>query len=187
MQMNTAVKRLFSCDLSDILAALPGPSDPVWDTFRRRQRAFQLHGHTRSIAVKWCELASTKAIPDVVEPLYVPPPLREAANRCGKRFEDYYAGTAVTLLLTELAPGEDVPMHRDAGPVLTQCHRCHIPIVTDPNVQFIVDDEVFHLEAGQAYEFDNMRRHGVKNRSNAPRVHLICNVIPSGGLQTSAA
>ena len=185
MQMDTAVTPLFRFDVSDILAALPEPSDPLWDKFQLRQKRFKSHSYTRTIAIRWCELKDGKATPQVLDLLYAPEAFRNAANRCAEQFENYYGGSAVTLLLTELVPGQDVPMHRDKGAVLTQCHRCHLPIVTDPDVQFIVDGEVFHMEAGQAYEFDNVRLHGVKNLSNSARVHLISNVIPKDGLRAA--
>jgi hypothetical protein len=185
MQMNTAMTPLFRFDVSDILAALPEPSDPVWDKFQLRQKRFKSHSYTRTIAIRWCGLKDADDRPRFMDMLYAPQALRDAANRCAEQFESYYDGSAVAVLLTELAPGQDIPMHRDKGAVLTQCHRCHIPIVTDPDVQFIVGDEAFHLEAGQAYEFDNVRLHGVKNCSKSARVHLISNVMPKEGLKVA--
>lgn len=57
-------------------------------------------------------------------------------------------------------------------------HRCHLPIITSEQVSFSIDKVDHHLPAGQVYELDNMRLHGVSNAGPERRVHLICNVLP---------
>ena len=75
-----------------------------------------------------------------------------------------------------LSPGGEVSLHRDGGNYLETCHRIHIPIVTHPDCKYIIEENEYYWERGKVYEFDNMREHGVKNRSDIWRIHLLLNI-----------
>ena len=72
-----------------------------------------------------------------------------------------------------LGPGEIVPPHCDINYHWTNRTRIHIPIITHPDVQFVCDDQSVNMAEGQAWIFDNWRRHCVKNNSNITRIHLV--------------
>lgn len=72
-----------------------------------------------------------------------------------------------------LAPGDIVPPHCDINYHWLHRTRIHIPIVTHPDVRFLCDGEEVHMAAGEAWIFDNWRRHSVENRSDITRVHLV--------------
>jgi hypothetical protein len=61
-------------------------------------------------------------------------------------------------------------MHRDST------MRIHIPIITHPECKYIIEDIEYHWEPGKVYEFDNTRMHGVDNRNDQWRVHLMFNL-----------
>ena len=75
-----------------------------------------------------------------------------------------------------LRPNGTVGQHRDGAIWLETCHRIHIPIITHPDCKYIIDDVEYHWEAGKVYEFDNTRIHGVENRNDEWRVHLMFNL-----------
>ena len=75
--------------------------------------------------------------------------------------------------LMRLAPGATVPEHADVGYNWHTRVRMHIPIVTRPEVIFHCDGEAVHMAAGEAWLFDNWRRHHVVNGSDVSRVHLV--------------
>lgn len=102
-------------------------------------------------------------------------PLHEAFEPVAARIAAFFPGTGRVLnaQLAMLGPGDDIPEHIDYGPVLEATHRVHVPLVTHPDVQFLVDGENIHLEVGQAYELDNLRPHSVLNLSPVRRIHLI--------------
>jgi aspartyl/asparaginyl beta-hydroxylase (cupin superfamily) len=75
-----------------------------------------------------------------------------------------------------LAPNSKVGIHSDTGDFLELCHRIHIPIVTFPECKYIIDNFEYHWECGKVYEFDNTRPHGVDNRSDNWRTHLLLNI-----------
>lgn len=72
-----------------------------------------------------------------------------------------------------LAPGARVPEHADINYHWHSRVRLHIPIFTRPEVRFHCDGESVHMAAGEAWIFDNWRRHHVENNSSAERIHLV--------------
>lgn len=75
--------------------------------------------------------------------------------------------------LMRLAPGARVPVHADINYHWHTRVRMHIPIYTQPEVSFHCDGQSVHMAAGEAWIFDNWRRHHVENGSRAARVHLV--------------
>ena len=75
--------------------------------------------------------------------------------------------------LMRLAAGAGVPEHADINYHWHTRVRLHIPVFTRPEVRFHCDGEAVHMGAGEAWIFDNWRRHHVENRSEAERIHLV--------------
>ena len=75
--------------------------------------------------------------------------------------------------LMRLAPGAKVPEHADASYHWYSRVRIHIPVYTRPEVLFHCDGQTVHMAAGEAWVFDNWRRHSVDNGSSEERVHLV--------------
>lgn len=75
--------------------------------------------------------------------------------------------------LMRLAPGANVPEHADINYHWHSRVRLHIPIFTQPEVIFNCDGQSVHMAAGEAWIFDNWRRHHVKNAAKEPRIHLV--------------
>lgn len=75
--------------------------------------------------------------------------------------------------LMRLAPGASVPEHADINYHWHTRVRLHIPITTRPQVRFHCDGETVHMAAGEAWVFDNWRRHHVENGWDADRIHLV--------------
>lgn len=72
-----------------------------------------------------------------------------------------------------LAPGARVPEHADINYHWHTRVRLHIPVFTWPEVRFHCDGETVHMGAGEAWVFDNWRRHHVENNATGARVHLV--------------
>jgi len=75
--------------------------------------------------------------------------------------------------LMRLAPGAGVPEHADINYHWHTRVRLHIPVFTQPAVRFHCDGEAVHMAAGEAWIFDNWRRHHVENKASAERIHLV--------------
>jgi hypothetical protein len=79
--------------------------------------------------------------------------------------------------LMGLGPGADVPPHVDINYYWRTHVRIHIPIVTNPGVEFTVDGETRHLAAGECWALDTFRSHTVSNRGEERRVHLVLDTV----------
>jgi hypothetical protein len=76
-----------------------------------------------------------------------------------------------------LAPGGFVHEHRDiTGASPMGVLRLHVPIVTDPRVEFYVNGRRVALQPGEAWILDTSYRHRVANHSTVRRVHLVVDV-----------
>lgn len=77
-------------------------------------------------------------------------------------------------MLARLRAGTVIPKHRDTGPLTAKTHRIHVPVITNEQCIFTIDDESKNLKPGQIWIVDNVgRRHGVTNNGDVDRVHLI--------------
>lgn len=75
--------------------------------------------------------------------------------------------------LMRLAPGVGVPEHADINYHWHTRVRVHIPVFTRPEVRFHCGGQAVHMAAGDAWIFDNWRRHHVENDTPAERIHLV--------------
>jgi hypothetical protein len=75
--------------------------------------------------------------------------------------------------LMRLAPGATVPEHADINYHWHTRVRLHVPVFTWPEVRFNCDGQSVHMAAGEAWIFDNWRRHHVENNAHGERIHLV--------------
>jgi uncharacterized protein YkvS len=88
----------------------------------------------------------------------------------------YYSFRQYACFLSRLRPNGVIGFHRDNGYFLELCHRVHIPLKSNPNVEYVIENNSYYWEPGNIYEFDNTRLHGVFNNSNENRIHLVVNL-----------
>ncbi len=48
-----------------------------------------------------------------------------------------------------------------------------MPLLTNPQVGFRIDDKIYHLPEGEAIEVNNLGIHAVRNDGTTDRIHLI--------------
>lgn len=84
----------------------------------------------------------------------------------------HFEKTAVRLL--QLAAGAEIKPHSD------HClgyedgsFRLHIPIITNPDVEFILDGQRLIMNEGECWYIDANFIHSVANRGNQDRIHLV--------------
>lgn len=76
--------------------------------------------------------------------------------------------------LLALTPGSSIKEHRDPGLGYDEGRfRLHIPILTDPNVLFIVDGCHLTMETGQCWYANFSLPHSVEHRGSRRRIHLV--------------
>jgi hypothetical protein len=98
----------------------------------------------------------------------IEPVLKQACAPYG-----YAHGIYPRVMLARMPAGGVIKPHVDAAPAASWPHKIHVPITTNPQVQFYVDPHTYHFEVGQAYEVNNLAPHAVENAGTTPRIHLI--------------
>jgi hypothetical protein len=179
MKLHEPLIRLFDYPIHDILNALPAEDSPLWEVDQIRQKTFAVHRLTRSIIFDWLDNNWEIGGPVHVKRYnHIPPELAGPVYACAEKIERHFSGKLVRMVLAELRARAKIPGHVDNGIGVTAVHRCHIPIVTNEKVYFIIDRVPYYLEPNVAYEFDNTRMHAVDNQSDQRRVHLLCDFLP---------
>ncbi|HEY1143110.1 MAG TPA: aspartyl/asparaginyl beta-hydroxylase domain-containing protein [Sphingomicrobium sp.] len=85
----------------------------------------------------------------------------------------YARGAFPRVMLARVAAGGIIHPHRDEGIAAKWPHKIHVPLVTNDQATFYVHGFGYPLPEGEAVEIDNMGVHGVANRGDTDRVHLI--------------
>ena len=79
-------------------------------------------------------------------------------------------------MLARLAAGHVIDMHVDGAGANLHTHKIHVPLQTNEKALFHINEESFHLKEGFGYEVNNIVRHGVENKGDEDRIHLIFEV-----------
>ena len=95
-----------------------------------------------------------------------------------KQIENYYNGIIVRSEIIKMLPNSKIFKHVDGGTLLHYGRRCHIPIVTHPDITFTVFNNSLHMEESGWYEINNTLPHSVSNPTDIERIHLIVDVLP---------
>ena len=85
------------------------------------------------------------------------------------------------VMLARLAAGRGIALHTDGGDLDPCTHKIHVPLETNPQATLTVADAAFHLEAGSAWEVNNLAAHGACNRGERDRIHFIFEVLEGAG------
>jgi hypothetical protein len=99
-----------------------------------------------------------------------------------KDLENKLDGKVGRVLLTKLLPNKKISQHKDYQRYLVLNNRCHIPIITNEKVNFIVGEESINMKEGDCWEINNARVHSVINDSDQDRIHLIVDIISNSYL-----
>ena len=142
-----------------------------------RERMFDVHRDTQALLLVHFEDFKYER-PDYRE-LYteLQDELAPLVDYVSRYYQDN--GFVIRLLLAKLVAGGKIPQHTDAGYSLLNCHRVHLPIVTNDDVAFIVGGEEINMQVGELWEINNGTVHAVENRGEEDRIHLIIDWMPN--------
>jgi hypothetical protein len=90
--------------------------------------------------------------------------------------------------LMRLAPGSIIKEHRDHDLDIEHgVARIHIPVVTNPDVEFELNRSRVVMEAGSAWYLRLSDPHRVANKGTAARVHMVVDAIANDWMQAMLA
>jgi hypothetical protein len=174
-------------EIGPLLGALNGADEKDWDADEDLRKKLAPYRQTRSIFLYFT------ALPEL--PLDRPPTQDRVERRAGWQtfnpfvqrivddiLRDYPpGGVVVRCQLAMLVPGGAILPHTDTSPLLRLSHRIHVPLITYPEVRFLIDGIDHKFEPGVAFELNNQRLHSVENPTALPRTHLIFDYLPPEG------
>lgn len=90
----------------------------------------------------------------------------------------------LSVRLLSLAPGAVIKEHTDHSLSLEDEElRLHVPIVTSPQVEFMLNGIRVHLDAGETWYLNVNLPHSVSNKGSDPRVHLVADCVVNDWLR----
>lgn len=95
-----------------------------------------------------------------------------------EHLEKKYNGNSARILLIKLEAKKDVSEHTDGGDYLSSVRRFHIPLITNDEVFYIVNNEKISMKKGECWEINNLKPHYVLNNSDSDRIHLLIDIMP---------
>jgi len=129
------------------------------------------------IALRTTEGAHVPLYPDPCKTRYVD---LEVMQRC-PYIGQVLAGFACPLQLVrllKLSPGSNIKEHRDYNLSYEDGEvRVHIPILTNPEVEFAVGGEPLPMGEGECWYINFNLPHRIHNRGTTDRVHLVLDCV----------
>lgn len=177
MLLDTPIRPLGRVDCRALTQRVLAVDEPAWYADARRQDDYEVHAQTQSIIlvfftgwpkVEVAHAAGWKLFSDVAVPV-----MQEIVAR------HYPAGgTVLRAVLARLPSGCAIDAHVDRHPSFSVGHRIHVPLVSNPRVQFIVGTEDIRPQPGEAFELNNAMPHSVHNDGDTARIHFIFDYSP---------
>jgi len=152
--------------------------EEAWTIDARRQKDYDVHAQTQSIILLFCD-----GWPDVTVSrgggweflaAEAEPVMQQVLRR-------HYAvgGRLLRAMVTRLGAGCRIARHKDSHPSFSVAHRIHVPLVTNPDVEFVVGPDRVPPRTGYAFELNNLMFHQVTNHGNSARIHFIFDYAPA--------
>jgi hypothetical protein len=182
------VRELGPVDLGTVPADVLATPDDAWDTADDFEANYNKRGalrHATHIILRFCDRRLRPA------PCYDLPSWAQWAPRLLPIMEaavapyGYARGFFPRIMLARLPVGAFVAPHIDGQPSGNRPHKIHVPILTNADTYFFVEQHRYQFHPGQAYEVNNAARHAAANHGRSDRVHLIFEYLDAS-LQTFA-
>lgn len=93
--------------------------------------------------------------------------------------EQVIPASPLRCLIAKLRAGSVIAPHVDLPDYFAKTIRLHFPIVTHPSVRMFARGLWYHMQPGEAWALNNSNLHAVVNGWDQPRVHVICDFLPS--------
>lgn len=170
----TSIRRLGVVDIAELRAAVLALPEAIWDLEDAgKPNRFAALGETRHVVFRFVRSLNDWRQSDA-RPLWsswqrvLEPVLRDATRAYG-----YTNAAFPRIMLARLPPGGVIAPHRDGHPAAKWPHKIHVPLLTNPEADFVVDGVSVRLDEGEAVEINNMGVHAAVNRGASDRIHLI--------------
>jgi len=151
-----------------------------WLLDTSRQELFDVHKHTESYIINKVNIFGWEEHNPLIHiGMAEPSELGNLALEVARDLEKELDGTMGQVLFIKLEANKAIGEHEDDGQYLYRAARHHIPIITNPGVNFIIDGESKHVPEGECWEINNNKTHAVENNGDKDRIHLLIDIVPN--------
>lgn len=183
VQKPLTVRSLGPVDVAPLVARVRQVSEQTWSSEdTRKENAFEVFHHTRHIIFRFIPENRNPLESYAKEAWPMWRPLLEPVMEAAIRDYGFEQPRFPKAMLARLAAGAIIDPHTDGAGSNLLTHKIHVPLITNPDALFLTGETWTHLEVGQAYEVNNIIRHGVVNRGGEDRIHFIFEVFEGAGL-----
>ncbi|MFJ4143446.1 aspartyl/asparaginyl beta-hydroxylase domain-containing protein [Pseudomonas sp. NPDC089734] len=167
-----------TADLSLLLQALACIGDAAWTA---HFNAGYYEGQWSGVALISAADALTELSPGTGHPIQRDP--WRTDERWARALRDLPLDIRCARLL-RLGPGSRIHEHRDYDlDGLEADRRLHIPLLSSPDVDFMLDGQRIPMSAGECWFLDLSRPHSVDNWGQDERIHLVLDCRPTAWLE----
>lgn len=167
-----------SFDVSEIEEHLSKYSDE-WFENDLRQKMFAVHKETSSVFLYDHDAAWSLGQQYKVSVNNAQKEMLSLIEGIVSSLELIHDGKVGKCLFIKLPSRKSVGEHTDKLDYLGAVRRHHIPIITNDNVAFIVNNEIKNMKVGECWEINNSYMHSVENNGDEDRVHLMIDIMPN--------
>lgn len=173
------VREFGKIDVTEIAKAVTEVPDEIWASDWRRKRLSNFQ-HTESLHFMWSPFLYDKFSVYDKRDRWEESNFGRLALDTLEQIRALIPGRLVRAMLTRLYPGLDIKPHFDGiHPIYTECHRIHLPLITEPEVEFhFTDEHTFHMPVGTVAEINNMKVHSVTHGGKELRYHFVLDLLP---------
>jgi Aspartyl/Asparaginyl beta-hydroxylase len=187
VQKPKTVRPLGPVEVTRLIDRVRQITDQTWSAEdSRKENTFEVFHHTRHINFRFIRGNNNPLEFYSAESWPMWRPLLEPVMEAAVRPYGFERPIFPKVMLARLAAGGVIDPHADGPGSNLVTHKIHVPLVTNDGALFLTGEVWTHLEAGQAYEVNNIDRHGVVNNGDEDRIHFIFEVFEAAGLDAAA-
>ena len=190
MNFDGDVRKIGDIDVTRFAQQAAKITDAEWTADAFRQKTYEVHKQTQTIRLIMDEDGrhrdptyhpSYEIYKELVDPIEIFIRRQFEQTLKAKRLRKKHGrGYFIRMILVKLLANGSIPHHVDQGETLSKSHRMHLPIITNEKNLFSVGDTEMHMKAGELWEINNRREHGVVNGGSEDRTHLIIDYVLAG-------
>ena len=190
MNFDGDLRKIGDIDVTRFAQQAAKITDAEWTADAFRQKTYEVHKQTQTIRLIMDEDGrhrdptyhpSYGIYKELLEPIETFIRRQFEQTLKAKRLRKKHGrGYFIRMILVKLLANGSIPHHVDQGETLSKSHRMHLPIITNEQNLFSVGDTEMHMKAGELWEINNRREHGVVNSGSEDRIHLIIDYVLAG-------
>ena len=190
MNFDGDLRKIGDIDVTRFAQQAAKITDADWTADAFRQKTYEVHKQTQTIRLIMDEDGrhryptyhpSYEIYKELVDPIEIFIRRQFEQTLKAKRLRKKHGrGYFIRMILVKLLANGSIPHHVDQGETLSKSNRMHLPIITNEQNLFSVGDTEMHMKAGELWEINNRREHGVVNGGSEDRTHLIIDYVLAG-------